>query len=379
MMDICVLNPYFYPYHGGTEKVLLQVYSRLSKRHNICVITSAAEGQKSKSIDYVKGIRVVRLPSRYISAYGLPLPFVAMRGLNDEIIKEGAELYHINNRYQYFQGNINAIKKVGAKLALTIHNSLPRGIDPFTDKGALLYDLLIGRKTMRAADVITGVSRYALVSTVPSAYMQKSHVIYNGVDYRIFKHAGKDFNLGVVERGSNVVLNNGRLVKQKGQEILLKAFAMVQQSYDTDLIIIGRGPLERKLIKMAEKLGVAKRLHMLSGLSENELPAYYNLADTFVMPSLYEPAGLALMEAMACEVPAIASRVGGIPEVLGRCGMYIKPRDINMIYRKIRFAIENRDELTGLARCARRRVMANNDWDKIAKSYERLFSSTIRG
>ena len=50
-MDICVLNPYFYPYHGGTEKVLLQIYGRLARKHNICVIASAPQGQKRKSVD----------------------------------------------------------------------------------------------------------------------------------------------------------------------------------------------------------------------------------------------------------------------------------------------------------------------------------------
>ncbi|MCL4373638.1 MAG: glycosyltransferase family 4 protein [Candidatus Marsarchaeota archaeon] len=378
-MDICVLNPYFYPYHGGTEKVLLQIYGRLARKHNICVIASAPQGQKRKSVDYIKGIRVVRLPARYFNAYGLPLPFADMQGLNDAIKDEHAELCHINNRYQYFASNIKAIKESGAKLALTIHNSLPKGIDPFIDAGALLYDMLIGRKTMHAADVITAVSRNTLQVTVPARDLWKGHVIYNGVDYMLFRHMGKDFRLGIAEKGANVVLNNGRLVKQKGQDVLIRAFAELEKEYDAELVIVGKGPRKDRLTSLAERLGVSKRLHFVTGIGEKALPKYYNIADMFVMPSLYEPAGLALMEAMACEIPPIASRVGGIPEVMGRCGIYIKPRDSNMIYSKMKFAIENRRSMRALAACARKRVMMNNDWDKIAKRYESLFLDTIKG
>ncbi|MGC8670107.1 MAG: glycosyltransferase family 4 protein [Candidatus Micrarchaeia archaeon] len=377
-MHICILNPYFYPYHGGTEKVLLQVYKRLAKKHEISVITSACETCKDKSVDYVEGIKVVRLPSRYIKMKMLPLPFLIMEGLNEEIKRENAEIYHINNRFQYNMGNVKVIKSVNAKLALTIHNSLPKGIDFFTDLGGLYYDILIGRKIMHESDIITGVSRYAIESTIPNKDIEKSFVVYNGVDFNLFRPLNKNFKIGFFRDGNFSILNNGRLVKQKGQEVLLKSFAMLSKKYDANLGIIGKGPLDRTLHRMAHRLGVDKQFSIISDIKEEDLPKYYNMADLFVMPSLYEPAGMALAEALACETPSIATRIGGMPEIMGRCGMYIKPKDPNNLYSAMTFAIENQDYMKKLASEGRKRVIKKNDWDKIAKKYEILFSKLTR-
>ncbi|MGC8496098.1 MAG: glycosyltransferase family 4 protein [Candidatus Micrarchaeia archaeon] len=370
-MDICVLNPYFYPYYGGTEKVLLQVYSRLAKKHNITVLTSNAPG-KAKSTDYVKGIRVVRLESRYTNFPGLPLPYVSMPGLNEEIIKEKAEIYHINNRFQYAMSNINAIKQTRAKIAITIHNSLPQGIDFLTDSGGLIYDIMIGRRIIHSSDLITGVSKYAIESTVPKNDRGRAHVVYNGVDSKLFRPRKR--------RHENIihVLNNGRLVPQKGQEYLIKAVALLAREREIDLTIIGKGPLERKLLNLAAKEGMASRFRIISQIKESEMPRYYNNADVFALPSLYEPAGLALLEAMACATPSIATQIGGIPEVMGKCGLYVEPNSVTSIYEKLSYIVSNTHYAKKLGECARKRVIENNNWDKIAKEYERLFSITLK-
>ena len=140
-MDICVLNPYFYPYKGGTEKVLLEVYRRLAKRHNITVLTSTVPGRNERRSEEIHGIKVIRLKTRQYALPGLPLPFESFEGLNSAIVRAGADLYHINNRYQYFYLNIMSLKSVG-KLCLTIHNSLPLNIDRPTDFFGRAYDVV---------------------------------------------------------------------------------------------------------------------------------------------------------------------------------------------------------------------------------------------
>ena len=110
LMEICVLNPYFYPYKGGTEKVLLEVYGRLAKRHNITVLTSTVPGRNEKRREEINGITVIRLRTKQYALPGLPLPFESFTDLNSEIKKARADLYHINNRYQYFYFNLQSIK-----------------------------------------------------------------------------------------------------------------------------------------------------------------------------------------------------------------------------------------------------------------------------
>ena len=189
LMEICVMNPYFYPYKGGTEKVLFEVYRRLAKRHNITVLTSDF-GSKSGTSE-IEGIKVKRIRSRSIYIPGAPLPFQSFSGLGAEIRKADADIYHMNNRYQYFYPDVSAVP-FGRKLAITIHNSLPKNIDAITDAAGLWYDILWGRKVMKRADIITGVSRNAIDTTVPNAFASKSYVVYNGVDYAVLKNRGRN-------------------------------------------------------------------------------------------------------------------------------------------------------------------------------------------
>lgn len=380
IMDICVLNPFFYPYMGGTEKVLLEVYSRLARRHNVCVISAALESGKKAGTDYVGDIKVVRLRTRYINLPGLPMPFLAMAGVKAAIAKESADIYHINNRYQYFFDSISAIKKAGGRLAMTIHNSLPSGIGPFTDAGGMLYDIAQGRRTMHAADLITGVSKDTIDTTVPKADRWKSHVVYNGIDYRRFRPRRQtDRRIRTIQsmfNGLPIVLGNGRLTPQKGQAYLIDAVSRMKEK--VGLALIGTGPLETALRKRALAARMAGRFSILNGIPENGLPFYYNAAALFAMPSLYEPAGLALLEALASGTPSIASHIGGIPEMMGGCGLYTKPKDIKSIRERLEFALSHRPSMQRLAARGRARMIKLHDWNDIARQYERLFEETIK-
>ncbi len=382
-MDICVLNPFFYPYAGGTEKVLLQVYGRLAKRHNVTVLSAMLDNSNKRAVDYIQGIRVVRLPTKYVNMPGLPLPLPIMHGLNGEIEKAGADLYHINNRFVYFPSTIRKIKSLNKTLALTIHNALPHGINLHTDAGGLLYDVLIGRKTMHAADIITAVSKNTIETTVPERDRNKAHVVYNGIDYRRFKHRGKrEREVEEIEKRLELngasILNNARLVPQKGQQYLIKAVADLEKSRDISLVLLGRGPLERKLRGMIARLGMEKKIRIISGVPEEELPYYYNAFDLFALPSLYEPGSVALLEAMASELPIIATKAGGTHEVLREGGIYIREKDAVDTKEKIAHALRNRTEMAERARRARSIVVEEHDWDKIAKRYETLFEETLK-
>ena len=187
LLDICVLNPFFYPYKGGTEKVLLEVYGRLSKRHNITVITSTATKNGKATVEEIAGIKVVRLKSVSTRLPTLPMPFLLFDGLKKAIAKADADIYHINNRYQYFGDTVRAIDNMDRKMALTIHNALPKNINFTTDELGRFYDWFWGRKLMGMSDVITAVSTNTAKTTIPRRYLKKTHIIFNGVDFRRFR------------------------------------------------------------------------------------------------------------------------------------------------------------------------------------------------
>ncbi len=383
-----MLNPFFYPYAGGTERVLLEVYSRLSKRHNVTVISAALNDKNKGSVEHVKGIKVVRLKTLHLDFPALPMPFPVMRGLPDAIQKAGADIYHINNRYLYFFNTINAIKKMNRSLALTLHDAMPSNIDTITDRGGYLYDVVWGRRLMEYADVITAVSENTLKTTVPEKYRDRAYVIYNGVDTDRYRPRSKNDRdvvrirkeLGL-SNDSITIMNNGRLVPQKGQVYLIRAFAEIvkrRKGLDLNLLIIGRGPLKDTLMYMARDLGIDYRVQMLTGIDEMEMPYYYNASDMFVSASLYEPASLSVMEALASQLPVVATKVGGVPEMMHANGVYTKPHSISGLRTGITNVLENMTSAGKRAARGRELMIKEHDWNSIAKDYERIFESTLR-
>lgn len=379
-MDICVLNPFFYPYNGGTEKVLLEIYKRLAKRHNVTVI-SAGFGSFTRDTEEF-GIRVIRLKSKYFDIPGLPLPFPVMEGMNRAVENVGADVYHINNRYLYYYRTLNAIKDAGSGLLLTLHNSLPVGIDPFTDFGGLAYDVLWGREIMRRADRLVGITKSVIEVTVPLKLRHKSEVIFNGVDMERFRKRADDERVNKIRSalgGEEILLNVARLTSQKGQIYLMRAFSgIMKQHRKARLVIIGDGPLGRRLKNEAKRLGIESRVDMLKGIDERMLPFYYNSADVFALPSLYEPASMALLEALASEVPTVASKVGGIPEMMKDCGVYSLPKDQDSIQNGIERLLSSKKEAARKAAKGRRLMEKEHDWDRIATAYERALYSASR-
>jgi glycosyltransferase involved in cell wall biosynthesis len=116
----------------------------------------------------------------------------------------------------------------------------------------------------------------------------------------------------------------------------------------------------------------------VSNIPEEELPYYYNAASVFVLPSLYEPASIALLESLTSEIPTIASRVGGIQEMMKDTGIYVKPKDSAGIAKGIEWIMKNKKATEKLSEKGRKLMVKEHDWNNIAKEYETLFEGLIR-
>jgi len=387
-MKICILDPLFFPYFGGTEKVVLEVCSRLAKNYGyeIEVLTSMIPQANGVKRENVKGLDVHRTPSLYFANLPgfLPPPFTISPLLNLDLLTQhgGADVYHINNRFWYSWGTLASIKLLlRRKLMLTIHNSRPRGIAPDVDFWGGLYDDTLGRAIFSICDRINCVSRATLEATIPKGMHGKCAVVYNGVDTKNFKPSkgGKEvrekFKLG----SSPLILSNGRLVTQKGFNYLLDAFAGVKKHVkDAKLMIIGRGPLKDAILAQASALGVADSVIITTGIPEGELPNYYNAADVFVLASLYEPGAVVLYEALGCGKPVVATSAGGNPEIVSKdCGFIVPTSSSKALKDKMLMFLEDDSLMKKAGAAARKRAVEKFDWDIIAggwdKSYRALF------
>ncbi len=156
-------------------------------------------------------------------------------------------------------------------------------------------------------------------------------VINMGVDRVVFNPAADDgarSSLGWAD-GERVALFAGNLIERKGVDVLVDAFARLRAEGTCDrLVIAGAGPQRDPLGERASVLGVSQAVEFEGPVEAGRLAHLMAAVDVFVLPSRAEPLGVVLLEAMACGTPVVASRVGGIPEIVGdRCGVLVEPDD----------------------------------------------------
>jgi glycosyltransferase involved in cell wall biosynthesis len=138
--------------------------------------------------------------------------------------------------------------------------------------------------------------------------------------------------LGIIARLSDV----------KGQDVLLKAFPLVlKQHPQAKLLLVGEGKLEPLLRKIVQELNLENNVIFKAVI--NETKEYLDCLDIFVMPSRNEGLGLSIMEAQACGLPVVASRVGGIPSLIedGQTGFLVPPENIEELALKLRELLNN--------------------------------------
>ncbi|HAO99077.1 MAG TPA: N-acetyl-alpha-D-glucosaminyl L-malate synthase BshA [Fibrobacteres bacterium] len=189
------------------------------------------------------------------------------------------------------------------------------------------------------SSAVTAVSDYLKRKTEEVFNPQKKiRRIYNFADSALFHRRRDPCHRPSFSTPGQVVymhLSNFRPVKRV--EDVIRIFAKAAQTVDAVLVMIGEGPTQRPARDLAAQLGVANRVRFLG--NQQDVPSLMGCGDIFLFPSELESFGLAPLEAMACEMPVIASDSGGVPEVVvhGESG-YLAP--VGDVDRMAEYAIE---------------------------------------
>ena len=167
---------------------------------------------------------------------------------------------------------------------------------------------------LKEADAVTACSKYLLDKAIElePEVTAKGHVIHNGIDPERF------VDKMAFAHSRRYLLAFGRLVYQKGFDLLLRAFALVASDHpDVDLVIAGDGEQGLNLQMEAEELKLAARVFFTGRASPVEVVKLLNGCLFVVVSSRWEPYGITALEALAGGKPVLATRVGGLPEFLG--------------------------------------------------------------
>lgn len=207
-------------------------------------------------------------------------------------------------------------------------------------------------------------------------------VIPNGIDIDRFKpmevdDLKKKYNL----TDEKVILSIGRIDKQKGFHLLLKIFPDILKEYNNiKLFIVGTGPYLHDLKEMTIKLNILGKVIFTGRVSDGDLLKYYNLADIFAFSTLrMEGLPLVVPEAMACEKPVIASRIGGITSVIdnNKDGILIETGNLKELKGKVLEVLGDEELARKLGKNARKKVVERFGLDRMINDTVKVYEEVI--
>jgi glycosyltransferase involved in cell wall biosynthesis len=374
-MRVVLLPSAYTPAVGGVEVLTARLAHHLMLLgHEVEVWTGRSNGDLLSPSETVEGIPVRRfvfaMPRASVgSAIRTPLAaFSTLQQLRAAVRDFKPDVLNV----QCFSGNgayAAALSRMtGVPLVVTLQGeTLMDDHDIYEHSMTLRASLRLG---LRRAAAVTGCSAFTL-NDVENRFgldMRKAQVIFNGVDHEAPSER-------VELPFQRYVLGLGRVVRKKGFDLLLEAFARLSPKHlDVGLVIAGDGPERETLQQRVVELGLVERVHLSGSLRQSQVAAVMNGAEVFVMPSRIEPFGIVVLEAWRAAVPTVVTSHGGPPEFVrhGENGLVVDPLDSILLSASMETLLVHNSLRARLANAGKEEVRLF-DWSKITAQYDALY------
>jgi glycosyltransferase involved in cell wall biosynthesis len=202
-----------------------------------------------------------------------------------------------------------------------------------------------------------------------------------GIDARIFRHRETDVRERYGIGGAPLLLYVGRFAPLKNLPLLIDAFAaVVTERPEARLMMAGTGDLMKSIKRRAEVRGVAEKIIFTGEVPYEALPRYYSAADIFVLSSHYDNFPNAVLEAMSCGLPIVATRVGGVPLLVedGENGRLTPPGDADALKDAVLRLLAD-DRLRRVMGCRNReKARSLYSWDASARKLLAFYRELLR-
>lgn len=364
-MRILHLNPFFFPYAGGIERRILEVGRRHARHHEVFLLTSRLEGTApSETRD---GIQVRRLPSKFRLRRLYNPPLAASRRLEEAMRSIRPDVVDFHSRWS--PSYARAYRRTGAARVFTYHNTYGEG------SGVLGFLSRLNDRWTRSyvaeSHRIVCISQFIWDNLKAHGFpAERFALVPNGVDPEALRAQSQP------PRGAAPTLVAvGRVVHVKGFDVLLHA--MTRLDPGLRLVICGEGPQRGSLRRLAARLGIEGRVELPGWVEEPRKLGLIAASTAFVHPSRFEAFGLAPLEALALGTPVIATRVGGLPELVGDAGLLVPPEDPDALAEAIRRVIGDASLRASLQRRALERARGYS-WDRIADGLLGVYEEALQ-
>ncbi|HET6843791.1 MAG TPA: N-acetyl-alpha-D-glucosaminyl L-malate synthase BshA [Candidatus Angelobacter sp.] len=240
--------------------------------------------------------------------------------------------------------------------------------------------LPVTRYAIEQSDGVTAISNYLKQRTVQE-FEVRNHVevIYNFVNCDVYRRdpLAAERRSEFAQDGERLIVHvsNFRPVKRIGD--VIEIFDRVQKHVPSRLLLMGDGPERSRAEWLVDQKGLRKKVNFLG--KEDRIYEKLSFADLMLMPSELESFGLAALEAMACEVPTIATDVGGVPEVIehGRSGFLAPVGDVESMSRYAIDILSDEKRLREMGKLARWEAQTRFCSSKIIPEYEKFYERVV--
>ena len=369
-MTLLLLTNDFPPRAGGIQQYCYNLVSRLDPGS---VVVYAPAWRGATEFDARQPFRVVRHPSSRI----LPTGDVARRviALVREVCPD-VVCFGASFPLGLLAGRVTRATGVPCM-------GFSHGVEVAVGRVPLLRRLLA--RVAGELRLITAVSRWS-AARVEQGVRGRCPVelLPSGVATDLY-HPGVDGGLVRARHSlgtSPVCVCVSRLVPRKGQDRLIQAWpAVVARVPDAHLLLVGGGPYERRLRRLAAASPVRDRIHLTGEVPWDELPAYYAAGDVFAMPCRtrwlgldLEALGAVFLEAAATGLPVVAGRSGGAPETVieGETGTVVDGRRAAAVGEAVAALLADLPRARAMGQAGRRFVEARYGWDAVVARFEKL-------
>ena len=367
-MRFLIINSEYPPVGGGAGNASAHVGSELVDRgHEVTVLTCRFGDSPHRETR--QGVRLVRIPSwrKSESSSG------AWEQLHFMVSAAWSSVRFV---HQWRPDGVIAYFGVpsgpAAWLLSKVHGvpylvSLRGGDVPgFRPYDFALYHRLLGpiiRLVWRGAEAVVANSEGLKILAEDSAPGVDIKVIPNGVDVEKYRPVDRDWSPAHL-------LFTGRLVYQKGLDLLLEALSALQD-LPWRLTVVGDGPELDSLTQQAQTLGLGDRIDFVGWKSRQDLLPYYHDANLFVFPSRHEGMPNSLLEAMSCGLPAIATDIAGNQELVvdGENGLLVPSEDVGALRDALRTLISQEHLRAEMGEAARQHILESYSWQATAQAY----------
>jgi phosphatidylinositol alpha-1,6-mannosyltransferase len=379
---VLVLTENFPPISGGSGRWFWELYSRLPKEQYLIL---ADDIQGAVEFDKTHQLNILRMPLKskewgFKSSSGLKFYWRVFWQIR-KIIKQH-QITHIHCGRVIHEGVTAWLLKLitGTPYLCYVH-----GEDVETAATSGEHNLMV-KQVCKHADLLICNSHNSanIVKRLHYAGDDKIQVLHPGVDASLFVPAVSDeaFKQHMAWQGRKVIITVGRLQERKGQDMMLRATALLKNQFPEILYaVIGRGECLESLKALTAELNLNDHVQFLTDVSDAQMIQCYQQSDIFILPNRtigndIEGFGMVLVEAQACGKPVIAGDSGGTKEtmLLNQSGFVIDCTDEKLISKTVATLLSDPAGSNEMGKVGRKHVESELDWQAHVQKASLLFN-----